>query len=193
MGVGLQQPTVIGGAEDSNPGRTAQRADELCGACTGYQDLCAIRRDPRGPATIAFCYGDDRGVAARHSPHHLMVRLAGLEHEAPTGVARSQQASRSCQQRHRLFHGSLAGRKKFLIKVQESHNICGFEAVQHRFGSDHHSARRFCRRRHGDLVDCLADKRLQFFPGPRNPCSEVLQAGVSAKGAYRRAHLAAVR
>ena len=76
--------------------------------------------DPRGFATIAFCDGDDRGVAAQHSPHDLMVRLAGLQYEATTGVPWSQQTSRPCQQCHRLFHGSLARCQQFLVKIQNT-------------------------------------------------------------------------
>ena len=54
MGVGLQQPTVIGGAKNSNPDRPTQRADELHGTSAGDQDLCSI------------C--ESLGRSARHPP-----------------------------------------------------------------------------------------------------------------------------
>ena len=110
--------------------------DELVAPRTGDLAVRPERRQPTASDGARFGLDDPARVGEQRRLDHLVAREEGLDQDPAATVARSDQAGRSHQQRHRLFAGSVTRCQQLTVEVEERDGVGPIDAVQRRLGAD---------------------------------------------------------
>jgi len=190
MVVGPHQPRVaVGRDRDPVDGRQAGGIGR--GTRAPQQGQGPEGREPQRAADVPFGPAQLGRITVYGGLEDLMVREAGLDQQAATAVAGTDQPGRPGHQGQGLLAGAEPGGQQVLIDVEEGHGVGPGHPVEGRLGAHHQPGLRQAGAvgrigGPGDLAGGHPGQGGELLGGPGDPDPEGLQPGGVALGAHQR-------